>query len=379
MAESRIYVRVRGRVIGPFDFDQLRTMRDRGQFRRFHEVSEDRRHWRPAGSLVELFAAEGKKRDADTDSEESQPPAPGRGRASGDQTPAEEAAEWFYVGADGKQQGPITRDRLLAAWKDSTITSATLVWRDGLGDWMPASARETGLGLPGGRAERSSLSRQAGKEDRAGPVSLEVFPALKGFLADPVAGLPGLCEASGPGGALGFGLLFCALFDFCWVLAMVLIVAETDRAPRAEGLPPNALNWQLVPGTESSDLGPKLRILGKVMLVAVLPTLCLAAAIAFIRLITSGSGNLGFDVCIASCALLPLGLVAPVVVVLGPANLEVSGILGLLVFCLTILILNSGFTRVLKLSDRGAILCIPASLLLTGWLSKVVVSSVVLR
>jgi hypothetical protein len=41
--------------------------------------------------------------------------------------------------------------------------------------------------------------------------------------------------------------------------------------------------------------------------------------------------------------------------------------------------LNSGFTRVVGLSDQGSILAIPAALLINAWLIKVIVTSVLLN
>jgi S1-C subfamily serine protease len=49
------FVRVRGRVLGPFGFAQLLDMRDKGQLLSFHEVSTDRASWQTAGSVDSLF------------------------------------------------------------------------------------------------------------------------------------------------------------------------------------------------------------------------------------------------------------------------------------------------------------------------------------
>jgi S1-C subfamily serine protease len=53
------YVRVRGRVLGPFPFGKLQEMRDRGQLQSFYEVSTDQATWKAAGSVPELFPAMG--------------------------------------------------------------------------------------------------------------------------------------------------------------------------------------------------------------------------------------------------------------------------------------------------------------------------------
>jgi S1-C subfamily serine protease len=55
MAEKPLYIRIRANVTGPYGLQQLRTLRDRGHFRSFHEVSEDRQTWRVAATVAELF------------------------------------------------------------------------------------------------------------------------------------------------------------------------------------------------------------------------------------------------------------------------------------------------------------------------------------
>ena len=55
MGEATWYTRSRGRIFGPFTRAQLESMRERGQFTRFHEVSQDRQTWTSAASVTELF------------------------------------------------------------------------------------------------------------------------------------------------------------------------------------------------------------------------------------------------------------------------------------------------------------------------------------
>lgn len=55
MTATPLYIRSRGKVLGPFSSEQLQLLRDRGQLRRFHEVSQDRQTWVPATSLTDLF------------------------------------------------------------------------------------------------------------------------------------------------------------------------------------------------------------------------------------------------------------------------------------------------------------------------------------
>jgi hypothetical protein len=105
----------------------------------------------------------------------------------------------------------------------------------------------------------------------------------------------------------------------------------------------------------------------------------LAGAICSIRAITNGRGNLGYDVLISGTILLPVGLFFPIAALLGPLNIEVIIIIYLLISCFIILILNSGFTRVVGLSDRGTILAVPATILITLWIVKVIMTSELLN
>jgi Domain of unknown function (DUF4190) len=50
------YLRARGRILGPFTWVQLESLRDRGKLMAYHEVSQDRRAWTAAASLSGLFA-----------------------------------------------------------------------------------------------------------------------------------------------------------------------------------------------------------------------------------------------------------------------------------------------------------------------------------
>ena len=96
MTDRRLFVRVRGKVQGPFSMVQLRGLRDRGQFRGFHEVSDDRVTWTTAASLVELFAEPGGMPAAPS-------AAPGPSAPAGP-PPAGDA--WHYAGPGGTQIRP---------------------------------------------------------------------------------------------------------------------------------------------------------------------------------------------------------------------------------------------------------------------------------
>jgi hypothetical protein len=263
MAEQRLYVRVRGKVLGPFAVAQLRQLRDRGQLKRFHEVSADRQQWEPAAVLAELFAEE-----ADA--------APSRGRAVEQGRPAPSPPQWYYADADGGRHGPVESDRLQELWKAGTLTAKTLVWKEGMDQWQALSTTE--------------LSARFGTP-RTGVALGDLLGALKQFLGDPVGGLPALCEAAGNGGALVLGLGLGVLFDVFVGLAWLIAAWEAKEVAGQLGL------WNGIPLGANRFNAPnsvKVLFVFKLIVAALLPIVSLTVAITFVRTIRGKSGKIGY-------------------------------------------------------------------------------------
>jgi GYF domain 2/Domain of unknown function (DUF4190) len=135
------YIRNRGKVLGPFAWNQLESMRDRGQLARFHEVSQDRKTWMSAASLADLFpGVEGRPAIpyANTYEVGAQQPTildtqeqPVKGWSGQVEPPA-----WFFSRA-GTQEGPVTYPDLQRMASQGEVTPETLVWREGMADWLP--------------------------------------------------------------------------------------------------------------------------------------------------------------------------------------------------------------------------------------------------
>jgi S1-C subfamily serine protease len=147
MPENRFYVRVRGKVLGPFTVRELESLRDRGQFRRFHEVSEDRRSWSAASTLSEVFPPGGKDKGTfhvlTTDTETQPDDGSEVTNARKPESPSiESAVGWFYIDSQEKQQGPVSAERLISLHNSRVITPTTAVWKPGMAEWAELSSVE---------------------------------------------------------------------------------------------------------------------------------------------------------------------------------------------------------------------------------------------
>src|SRR4051812_12063040 len=113
MDEPRYYVRVRGVVSGPFDSDQLQTMRRMGRLARFHEVSPDKQTWVAAATLAGIFPPPGASPGPATRRNPTvvQPGSSGDAPPAPTPKPAAGPPRWYY-GSGDDTVGPITLEEL---------------------------------------------------------------------------------------------------------------------------------------------------------------------------------------------------------------------------------------------------------------------------
>jgi len=141
--DEPLYVRIRGRVQGPFDEERLRSLIKRGQLAQFHEVSTDGVTWKKAGDVISHLFMTGPDPDPD--------PGP---------DPDPDDDQWYY-GLGDKQLGPETFTHLVELVRSGTLTDEDLVWKEGMPDWVNVSevpdlrpflkrAEETPEPTPGG-------------------------------------------------------------------------------------------------------------------------------------------------------------------------------------------------------------------------------------
>ena len=77
-------------------------------------------------------------------------------------SPSSTPAVWYYVDSQQQRVGPLTADSLHALHKVGSITDATLVWHDGLMEWLPwkQAALETETGADDGKQQQHDAERE---------------------------------------------------------------------------------------------------------------------------------------------------------------------------------------------------------------------------
>lgn len=148
------FVRIRGKVMGPFGDAQLVSLRDRGQFKPFHEVSSDRILWAPASTLTHIFKPTVVSEPVNTGFESSQ-----------SNTPNEEAFAndgWFVADEDGNRKGPLDYKTVKSMVGSNQVSPDNMVWKAGMADWLPANQALPGLFGPkaNGKKSQKDLKKQ---------------------------------------------------------------------------------------------------------------------------------------------------------------------------------------------------------------------------
>ena len=165
---QQFFIRVRGRVLGPFTLEKLKTLRARGQFSRVHEFSTDREIWQPASALEGMFEASlpsSKLPDPHGSGPARTPGAPPSlpqiGSRSGPSMPG---ALWYYNVA-GELYGPVSIFDLRGMISAANLRLDDYVWKEGMPNWLPIS-QVPELKSP---AEGSSSAARAPAAQTEGP------------------------------------------------------------------------------------------------------------------------------------------------------------------------------------------------------------------
>jgi hypothetical protein len=136
------YIRGQGRVLGPFNWSQLVSLRDRGHLTQVYEVSQDRRSWTKAADMPGLYAQSVKVRQ-DPQSATPQREWPvlavdGDSGSNPGSLVAETGASWYIARGD-THFGPLQQKDLQRMIDTGEVGPNSLVWKDGMADWVAAS------------------------------------------------------------------------------------------------------------------------------------------------------------------------------------------------------------------------------------------------
>ena len=134
--DNQLYIRVRGRVLGPYDQEKLQSLARRGQLSRMHELSADAVNWVRASNYPELFVGHPVAIPA-----ESQPmnvAVEGVTATGATVSHAPSQSQWHYTSA-GVQRGPVDFGNLQLLFGTGQLGPDDLVWSDGMPAWIPAS------------------------------------------------------------------------------------------------------------------------------------------------------------------------------------------------------------------------------------------------
>ena len=134
-----LYVRVRGRIAGPFDFDQLQALARKGQLSRMHEVSTDQMSWTQAGpSHPEIWEGWTTKVETPVEPVVEQPVAE---QPAVEQPVAEvDSGEliWHYT-KNNEQQEPVSLEHLKKLFSLGELQGHDQIWTEGMSEWRSAA------------------------------------------------------------------------------------------------------------------------------------------------------------------------------------------------------------------------------------------------
>jgi hypothetical protein len=130
------------------------------------------------------------------------------------------------------------------------------------------------------------------------------------------------------------------------------------------------------PDSYSSSFMDNILQIFKLIILGAVPLVSITVSSTLARKIFRGTGSFAGDIFIAGASLLPYGFFVLLSSILGMGNIEVIIILGVFAICYTILMIYSGCTQISRIPDAGAAIAVPIMLLLSGWLFKIILTTI---
>jgi hypothetical protein len=156
--ENQLYIRMRGRVLGPYDQEKLRSLARHGQLSRMHELSTDATNWVQASTYPELFISTDVA-PTEVGLESTSREVRESGRSDG-QLPRSCDQRWWYR-KNNSDTGPIDETTLQQMLASGNLGLDALVWTDGMPQWIPARQ------VPSLSSIQGASWRQDGRRDPA--------------------------------------------------------------------------------------------------------------------------------------------------------------------------------------------------------------------
>jgi len=210
----------------------------------------------------------------------------------------------------------------------------------------------------GGAVAAIPLSQQLKSEVRAR--SLDAWQGVKLFAKSPVGGLAESFAMFDDRRAIQVGIVFAIVYELALLLGGLILKSKAA-----------ALLGGILPIGELTAAQ-----MFKMLFLGLVPFASLIGAGALARAMFRGKGRFAGDVYTAGAALLPSGFLVLAASLLGAANFEVIFILVLFALTYSILMLYAGCSRIGGISEAGAAPAVPIILLLSAWITKIIVTAV---
>jgi len=151
MNEDRLYIRFKGKILGPLTSQKIQELARRGQITRMHDLSPDGRSWVKAGEYGNLFNSDksADQRFAGGAGNEAAPipvnplyslagPVAPNPAASRPTESPDMSVQW-YAHINGENRGPLTHQALNLEIQNGHVAADTLLWCSGLDGWKNAA------------------------------------------------------------------------------------------------------------------------------------------------------------------------------------------------------------------------------------------------
>ena len=128
--EHSYFIRVKGRVQGPYEWGKLKQLVRRRHLSRINYISADRESWTRAGNFQNLFETENSAAEK-IESRVSE--------GSARSVAPDLDSEW-YVEQQGQSTGPLSFNALKNGLESGQYNANNLVWCEGMQDWTAAAS-----------------------------------------------------------------------------------------------------------------------------------------------------------------------------------------------------------------------------------------------